>query len=86
MACQNGQSECTLLLIKSGNAGVQERNSKTDWVALHEAALRGHVDCCKVLLQFRAPLRPRTPDNDTPRELALRYKRNKVVELFGKTI
>ena len=83
MACQCNQSECTLLLIKDASAGVQERNSKTDWVPLHEAAFRGHVECCKVLLQFNAPLRPRTQDKDTPRDLALRYNRNVVMELLG---
>ena len=86
MACQIAQSECARLLIKEGNAGVQERNSKTDWVPLHEAALRGHIECCKVLLQFNAPLRPRTQDKDTPRDLAMRYGKNTIVELLGNNI
>lgn len=82
MACQHNQSDCALLLIKDGNAGVQERNSKTDWVPLHETALRGSVDCCKVLLQYYAPVRPRTQDKDTPRELAVRYNKTAIVELL----
>ena len=55
------------------------------WVALHEASFRGHVEICKLLLSLNAPLRPRTPapDEDTPRELAVRYKQDKVVELLG---
>lgn len=83
VACQNGQHECAGLLVMEGKAGVQERNSKTDWVALHEAALRGHDECCKVLLRYHAPLRPRTPDNDKPRDLAQRYGKTKVMELLG---
>ena len=36
------------------------------------------------LLLLNAPLRPRTPDEDTPRELANRYKQREVVELLGE--
>ena len=36
----------------------------------------------QVLLQLNAPLRPRTPDEDTPKELASRYKQREVVELL----
>jgi len=35
-----------------------------------------------MLLQLNAPLRPRTPDEDTPKELANRYKQREVVELL----
>lgn len=52
-------------------------------MALHEAAFRGHVDVCMALIQLNAPLRPRTPDEDTPKELATRYKHREVVELLG---
>ena len=45
---------------------------------------RGHVECVKVLLQLNAPLRPRTPEEDTPKELANRYKQKEVVELLGE--
>ena len=83
MACQCNQADCALVLIKEGKAGVQERNSKSEWVPLHEAAFRGHLDCCKVLLQYNAPLRPRTKDMETPRDLAMRYNKNVVVELLG---
>lgn len=34
------------------------------------------------MLQFNAPLRPRTPDEDTPKELANRYNKRDVVELL----
>ncbi len=72
------------MLVEKGGADVQDRNATTGWVALHEAAFRGHVDCVKVLLQLNAPLRPRTPEEDTPKELATRYKQKEVVELLGE--
>ena len=37
------------MLVEKGGADVQERNATTGWVALHEAAFRGHVDCVKVI-------------------------------------
>ena len=59
--------------------------STSGWVALHEAAFRGHVESCKMLITCDAALRPRTPspEEDTPREMAVRYKQDKVVELLG---
>jgi len=36
------------MLVEKGGADVQERNATTGWVALHEAAFRGHVECVKV--------------------------------------
>jgi tyrosine-protein kinase len=84
LAARNGHHDIIKLLVEVGGADVQERNTTTGWVALHEAAFRGNVECCKVLLSFNAPLRPRTPapDEDTPRELAYRYKQEKVVQLL----
>ena len=54
------------------------------WVALHEAAMRGNIESVKCLLQLNAPLRPRTPNEDTPRDIAVQYKQQAVVELLGK--
>jgi tyrosine-protein kinase len=82
LAARNGFHEAVRLLVERGGADVQERNATTGWVALHEAAFRGHVECSKTLLKLNAPLRPRTPDEDTPRELAARYKQRDVVELL----
>ena len=60
-------------------------SSLLGWVALHEAAFRGNIECCKALLSLNAPLRPRTPapDEDTPRDIAVRYKQDKVINLLG---
>lgn len=48
LAARNGHPEVIRLLVEKGGADVQERNATTGWVALHEAAFRGHVDCVKV--------------------------------------
>ena len=56
----------------------------TKWVALHEAAMRGNLESVKCLLQLNAPIRPRTSDEETPYDLAVRYKQQAVVELLGK--
>ena len=115
LAARNGYPDAIRLLVEKGRADVQERNATTGWVAMHEAAFRGHVECVKVsllvvsvlllvapptsdptffyralstpismqvLLHLNAPLRPRTPDEDTPKELATRYKHPEVVELL----
>ena len=82
LAARSGHVEAVRLLVEKGGADVQERNATTGWVALHEAAFRGHVDVCMALIQLNAPLRPRTPDEDTPKELATRYKHREVVELL----
>lgn len=41
-----------------------------------------------MLLSLNAPLRPRTPapEEDTPRELAARYKQDKVISLLGEVL
>lgn len=82
LAARNGHAETARLLVEKGGADVQERNATTGWVALHEAGFRGHVDVCQILLHLNAPLRPRTPDEDTPRDLAIRYKQKEVIKLL----
>lgn len=86
LAARYNHAEVIRLLAETGNADVQERNSTTGWVALHEASFRGNIESVKCLLQLNAPLRPRTPapDENTPRELAVRYKQPAVVDLLGK--
>ena len=48
LASRNGFHEVVRLLVEKGGADVQERNATTGWVALHEAAFRGHTECVKV--------------------------------------
>ena len=62
---------------------MQERSATNGWVPLHEAAMRGHIDCVQLLLSYHASMHPRTLDGDTPRDLALRYGQSHVTEFLG---
>lgn len=83
-ACAAGHVEAARLLITQGHADVQDRSKSNGWVPLHEAAVRGTIDCCQLLLSFHASMHPRTIEGDTPRDLALRYGKHEVVEFLGK--
>ncbi len=48
LAARNGHADSIRVLVEKGGADVQERNATTGWVALHEAAFRGHLNCVKV--------------------------------------
>ncbi len=63
---------------------MQERSLLNGWVPLHEAAMRGNVECCMLLLSFHASMHPRSIEGDTPRDLALRYGKTDVAECLGK--
>jgi len=54
-----------------------------EWYLLHEVAMRGYLDCVKVLLSFNASLHPRTPEGDTPKDLAARFSHLNVEIFFG---
>ena len=83
-ACAAGHVESARLLITQGHADVQERCQTNGWVPLHEAAMRGNIKCCHLLLSYHASMHPRTMEGDTPRDLALRYGRHDVVEYLGE--
>ena len=83
-ACAAGQVEAGRLLITQGHANVQDRSQSNGWVPLHNAAMRGNIDCCELLLSYHASMHPRTVEGDTPRDLALRYGMHNVVEFLGK--
>lgn len=48
LAARYGHAEAIRVLVEEGGANVQARNDNNGWVALHEAASGGHVDCVKV--------------------------------------
>uniref|UniRef100_A0A1A9WHW4 Tyrosine-protein kinase n=1 Tax=Glossina brevipalpis TaxID=37001 RepID=A0A1A9WHW4_9MUSC len=65
--CQSGSFIRTLLLAQ---ANVQGRNIKNGYVPLHEAAKYGNLEAIKELLNFHAPLLPRTSFGEFPLDLA----------------
>ncbi|XP_018327039.1 tyrosine-protein kinase Shark [Agrilus planipennis] len=69
-ACQNNFASTVRLLVQSGKANIQARNTENGWVPLHEAASRGHKDVVKELLSLNAPVLPRTNDEHLPFQLA----------------
>lgn len=74
------------LLIEFGGVSPQTRDSNTNHVPLHEAAILGHSEIISVLLLCRAPLRPRTRDNETPLDLARKFGHENCCEMLGKMI
>lgn len=69
-ACQNNYPTTVRLLVQSGGANIQARNTVNNWVPLHEAAHNGHADVVRVLLSLNAPANPRNRDGQVPSELA----------------
>ncbi|XP_064455159.1 tyrosine-protein kinase HTK16-like isoform X2 [Ornithodoros turicata] len=64
-------SSLAAILLNVG-ADVQAREVATGRVPMHEAAENGCLDVIKVLLSFGAAARPRTLEDETPLDLALR--------------
>ncbi|XP_046370203.2 tyrosine-protein kinase HTK16-like [Haliotis rufescens] len=81
-ACVANQPRVVELLIKKGRSLTSERCSQTGWVPLHEAAMRGHINCIKVLLENDATPFPRNDDKLTPLELAKTYGRRECINHF----
>jgi len=58
------------VLLGEGGASPVARNGLTGWTPLHEAAWKGAATCAAALVAGGSPLRPRTPKNETPADLA----------------
>lgn len=82
VVCFHNHASTLHLLITKGDADFLKRSPSNGWVPLHEAAMRGSLECVKVLLSFNASMYPRSLDGDTPRDLALQYENYNVVEFF----
>lgn len=72
--CANNKAGIIAILIQEGKANINERNPKTGWIPLHEAAFNGNLDCIKILLDYHSPYLPRADDGRTPLDLALTYE------------
>ncbi|KAF7997213.1 hypothetical protein HCN44_005490 [Aphidius gifuensis] len=80
-ACQNNLPNTAKLLILGG-ANVQARHTETGMVPLHEAASAGQKEVINVLLSMNAPVYPRTVDDDTPLDLAIKNGHQECVKLL----
>lgn len=82
LVCVAGHPSTLRVLIVQGHADFHERSLLNGYVPLHEVAVRGYLDCIRVLLSFKASMYPRTFDGDTPKDLALKHGKTEVVELL----
>ena len=83
-ACQGNKTETLKILLELGRANVTIRNQTTGWVPLHEAAFHGYEGCAAMLLEHKAPPMPRTPENETPADLARHRGHHSVAALIEK--
>ncbi|PVD18899.1 hypothetical protein C0Q70_21457 [Pomacea canaliculata] len=81
-ACVGHRASTVRLLIKSGHCDPHMRCPQNGWVALHEAAMRGNVECVKALLELNATPYPRNDDRETPVDVAKKYGRLDVIKVF----
>ncbi|KAH9491816.1 Tyrosine-protein kinase htk16 [Bulinus truncatus] len=81
-ACEANKTSIAVLLINEDSTCMQERNPVNHWVPLHIAAMYGHTECVQVLLSGGAALYPRSLEEETPIELAEKYRRRDCIELL----
>ncbi|KAL8623946.1 hypothetical protein ACOMHN_047166 [Nucella lapillus] len=81
-ACVGEQPSTVRLLIKVGHCDPQVRCPQTGMVPLHEAAMRGSVECVKALLDLHVTPYPRNDNRETPVDVAEKYRRLDVMQVF----
>lgn len=81
VSCSTKHPESSQLLLRK-HADPTQRHPRTGWVPLHEAATRGYIQCAKHLISSGAPCHPRNSSNETPLDLARRYKQPGVQSLL----
>jgi uncharacterized protein len=74
--------EIVRLLIARGSP-VDGRGSPAGHTPLHEAAFNGDLALVRVLLDAGADRSARTPEGDTPLDIATKHNRDEVVRLLG---
>lgn len=72
--CTGNKAGIISMLIQEGNANVNERNPKSGWIPIHQAAYKGHLECIRILLDYHSPYLPRAEDESTPLDLAENYE------------
>ncbi|XP_076454345.1 tyrosine-protein kinase HTK16-like isoform X2 [Babylonia areolata] len=81
-ACVGDRASTARLLIQVGHCDPHARCPQTGWVPLHEAALKGSVECTKALLELHATPFPRNENGETPLDVAEKYRRLDVVKVY----
>lgn len=81
-ACRQEDPSLAEILL-SVEADSQARDVATGRVPMHEAAAHGRLDVIKVLLAHGAAARPRTLDEEVPRDLALRAGHQECANFLG---
>ena len=69
-AVKNGHKEVFQILIEGGACDLEERIHPTEYTALHEAAIRGHIALVELLISHKADLNSRSRTEATPLLLA----------------
>lgn len=80
-ASLEGATETVKILIKWG-VEVGHKNWLTGHTPLHLAAVRGHLDVVKLLVEAGAPLNKRSKDKQTPLHLAAWLGKGDVVDFL----
>ncbi|RUS84382.1 hypothetical protein EGW08_007844 [Elysia chlorotica] len=81
-ACMSNSVKSAKLLVKHAPSCVHEKSPVSGWVPLHAAAMCGHTQCAKILLDKNAALFPRGMQKETPLDVAEKYRRNRCHEFL----
>lgn len=87
LACAVGNAAIVEKLLKAGAGadyhGVNgECKPMPTSTALTVAALNGHVEACKLLIQYGAEINPKNPDNSSPLHAAARNGNAEIIKIL----
>ncbi len=83
-AARDGDTGLVTRLLDGDADLVKERDSTFGATPLHWAALRGHTEVVKLLLQRGADVSARNKSGETARDVAVRAKRDEVARLLSQ--
>ncbi|GFS27667.1 tyrosine-protein kinase [Elysia marginata] len=81
-ACMNNSVKSAKILVSHAPSCVHEKSPVSGWVPLHAAAMCGHTQCAKILLDVHAALFPRGWQKETPLDVTEKYRRNRCHEFL----